>query len=24
AGHQVPMLGEPFNELVEGFWLEAG
>jgi pimeloyl-ACP methyl ester carboxylesterase len=22
AGHQVPTLGEPFNELVEGFWLE--
>jgi pimeloyl-ACP methyl ester carboxylesterase len=23
AGHQVPTLGEPFNELVEGFWLDA-
>jgi pimeloyl-ACP methyl ester carboxylesterase len=22
AGHQVPGLGKPFNELVEGFWLE--
>jgi hypothetical protein len=22
AGHNVPTLGEPFNELVEGFWLE--
>lgn len=24
AGHNVPTLGEPFNELVEGFWLENG
>jgi pimeloyl-ACP methyl ester carboxylesterase len=24
AGHQVPTLGEPFNELVESFWREAG
>ena len=24
AGHQVPRLGEPFNELVEGFWRRAG
>jgi pimeloyl-ACP methyl ester carboxylesterase len=22
AGHDVPMLGEPFNQLVEGFWLD--
>lgn len=24
AGHQVPTLGEPFNRLVEDFWLDAG